>query len=96
VQAVNVSSQAVGQGKSPLWIPAPRHLVQASVRGAEAQINTRVQGFVHHKVGRKVNAAVAPQAVADGEDTRPSRSVVATVVATVIAVLLGPLLMLGT
>lgn len=81
MQAVNVSSQAVGQGRGLLWIPTPRHLVQVCVPGAEAQIDTSAEGFVHHKGGCKVNAAVAPQAVADGEDTRPSRSVVATVIA---------------
>lgn len=43
MQAINASSQAVGQGAGPRWIPTPRRLVQASVRGAEAQINNRVQ-----------------------------------------------------
>lgn len=62
----NASSQAVGQGAGLLWILRPRHLVQVCIPGAEAQIDTSVEGFVLHKGGRKVNAAVAPQAVADG------------------------------
>lgn len=81
MQAINASSQAIGQGAGLRWIPTPRHLVLVCIPGAEAQIDTRAEGFEHHKGGRTVNTVVAPQTVSEGGGTRLPRSVVATVIA---------------
>ena len=71
MQAINASSQAVGQGAGPRWILRQRHLVQVCVFGAEVQIDTRVEGFVYNTGGRKEVAVVVMQTVADGEDIHP-------------------------